>query len=198
MRIAGLKSYIRRSKGYCTKTSYINIEDNILAGNFTAEAPNQKWVTDVTHLKYGLGSKAYLSVIKDLYDGSIVAYKVGRFNNNPLVMDTLKLAIQAHPDASPLIHSDRGSQYTSKEYRAITTQAGMTRSMSRLGRCTDNASIESFFGHFKCEQYDLKQYQTYEALESDINQYMHFYNHERYQEKLNSLTPVEYRNQAAA
>lgn len=96
MRIAGLKSYIRRSKGYCTKTSYINIEDNILAGNFTAEAPNQKWVTDVTHLKYGLGNTAYLSVIKDLYDGSIVAYKVGRFNNNPLVMDTLKLAIQAH------------------------------------------------------------------------------------------------------
>lgn len=74
----------------------------------------------------------------------------------------------------------------------------MTRSMPRLGQCTDNASIENFFGHFKCEQYDLKQYQTYEALESDINQYMHFYNHERYQEKLNSLTPVEYRNQAAA
>lgn len=198
MHLAGLKSCIRRSSGYCTKTSYVNIEANILDGDFTAEQPNQKWVTDVTHLKYGFGNKAYLSAIKDLYDGSIVAYKVGRLNDNPLVMETIKAAAAAHPDASPLIHSDRGSQYTSKEYRFITTEAGMTRSMSRVGKCTDNAPIESFFGHFKCEQYDLKQYQTYDELVSDIDHYIYFYNHKRYQEKLNSLTPVEYRHQAAA
>lgn len=198
MLIAGLKSYIRRASGYCTKTSYVNIEANILDGNFTAAQPNQKWVTDVTHLKYGFGKKAYLSAIKDLYDGSIVAYKVGRFNDNPLVMETIQAATEQHPDASPIIHSDRGSQYTSKAYRVITTEAGMTRSMSRVGQCTDNAPIESFFGHFKCEQYDLKQYQTYDALVSDIDRYMYFYNHNRCQEKLNSLTPVEYRHQAAA
>ncbi|TFD95499.1 IS3 family transposase, partial [Jeotgalibacillus sp. R-1-5s-1] len=148
-----------------------------------ASQPNQKWVTDITHLHYGLGNKAYLSVIKDLYDGSVVAYKIGHFNNNALVMDTLKAAIEANPDATPLLHSDRGSQYTSKEYRYITTQAGITRSMSRVGKCIDNAPIESFFSHFKCERYELKQYKNYEELVNDIDQYMRFYNEERYQEK---------------
>ncbi|TFD94488.1 IS3 family transposase [Jeotgalibacillus sp. R-1-5s-1] len=193
-----LKSFIRRSNGYCTKTSYVNIEDNVLNRAFTASQPNQKWVTDITHLHYGLGNKAYLSVIKDLYDGSVVAYKVGHFNNNALVMDTLKAAIEANPDANPLLHSDRGSQYTSKEYRYITTQAGITRSMSRVGKCIDNAPIESFFGHFKCEKYTLKPYKSYEELVNDIDQYMRFYNEERYQEKLNNLAPMEYRYQAVA
>lgn len=198
MDLMGLKSHIRRSNGYSTKTSYVNIEENILNRDFTAEKPNEKWVTDITHMTYGFGNKAYLSAIKDLYDGSIIAYKVGRYNDNPLVMNTIKAAVKANPDATPLIHSDRGSQYTSKEYRYITTQAGMTRSMSRVGNCIDNAPIESFFGHFKCESYNLKNYRTYEELKKDIDKYIKFYNEERYQERLNSLAPLEYRHQAAA
>ncbi|RKD25135.1 transposase [Ammoniphilus oxalaticus] len=194
----GLKSHIRRSNGYSTKTSFVNIEDNILNREFTAGKPNEKWVTDITHMTYLFGNKAYLSAIKDLYDGSIIAYQVGRFNDNPLVMNTLKAAIEANPGATPLIHSDRGSQYTSKEYRYITTEAGMTRSMSRVGNCIDNAPMESFFGHFKCECYDLKNYKTYEELKKDIDEYIRFYNEERYQEKLNSLAPLEFRHQAAA
>ncbi len=194
----GLKSFIRRSNGYSTKTSYVNIEENILNREFTADKPNEKWVTDITHLQYGGSQKAYLSAIKDLYDGSIIAYKVSHYNDNPIVMETIKAALEANPDASPLIHSDRGSQYTSREYRQITTEAGMTRSMSRVGNCIDNAPIESFFGHFKCESYDLKHYKTFEELKRDIDQYIKFYNEERYQEKLNSLAPLEYRYQAAA
>jgi len=194
----GLKSHIRRSNGYSTKTSYVNIEENILNREFSAEEPNEKWVTDITHMKYGFGKKAYLSAIKDLYDGSIVAYQVGRYNDNPLVMDTIKAAIEANPDAAPLIHSDRGSQYTSKEYRFITTEAGMTRSMSRVGNCIDNAPIESFFGHFKCESYYLKHFESYEELEKEIDKYIRFYNEERYQTKLNSLAPLEFRYQAVA
>ncbi|VEF48886.1 transposase IS3/IS911 [Bacillus freudenreichii] len=194
----GLKSFIRRSNGYSTKTSFVNIEENILNREFTADKPNEKWVTDITHLNSGLSNKAYLSAIKDLYDGSIIAYMVGHHNDNPLVMATIKAAIEANPEATPLIHSDRGSQYTSKEYRHITTKAGMTRSMSRVGKCIDNAPMESFFGHFKCERYDLKQYRTYEELTKDIDQYIEFYNEERYQEKLNSLAPLEYRYQAVA
>jgi len=194
----GLKSHIRRSNGYSTQASYRNIEPNRLDRVFTADKPNEKWVTDVTHLHYGIGKKAYLSAIKDLYDGSIVAYCVSRRNDNPLVMDTLDKAIEANPEAEPLIHSDRGSQYTSKEYRRKTTQAGMTRSMSRTGNCIDNASIESFFGHFKCEKYDLNVYPTYKSLTDDIDEYINFYNNERFQETLNSLTPLEFRYQAAA
>ncbi|WWL40066.1 DDE-type integrase/transposase/recombinase [Ruoffia tabacinasalis] len=92
----GLKSHIRRSNGYSTKTSYINIEENILNREFSAEKPNEKWVTDITHMTYGFGNKAYLSAIKDLYDGSIVTYQVSRNNDNPLVMKTLEVAIDEY------------------------------------------------------------------------------------------------------
>ena len=99
--------------------------------------------------------------------------------------------------ATPIIHSDRGSQYTSKEYRYITQQAGLTLSMSRVGKCIDNAPIESFFGHFKTESYHLKKYKTYDELVTDVEAYIKFYNTQRYQAKLNNLTPFEFRNQAA-
>lgn len=193
-----LKSHIRRSNGYSTQASYRNIEPNHLNREFSADKPNEKWVTDVTHIHYGLGRKAYLSVVKDLYDRSTVAHHVSKANDNPLVIDTLELAVKKNPGAKPLLHSDRGSQYTSKEYRRKTTEAGIKRSMSRTANCLDNASIESFFSHFKSERYDSKTYMTYEALVDDIDDYIRFYNEERYQEKLNSLTPLEYRSQAVA
>ncbi|WP_270300933.1 IS3 family transposase [Streptococcus infantarius] len=193
MHILGIRSIIRRAKG-----SFVNVEDNILNRDFTATAPNQKWCTDVTFLKYGFSCKAYLSAIKDLYDGSIVAYVVGQFNDNELVLETLRKAQKANPNAIPLIHSDRGSQYTSKDYYRLTTQYQMTRSMSRVGKCIDNAPIESFFGHFKTECYDLKKYKTFEELVSDIDAYIYFYNHQRFQERNNGLAPLEMRNKAVA
>ncbi|MCE2211622.1 IS3 family transposase [Streptococcus thermophilus] len=177
--------------GYRRMTLFVN-------RNFTATAPNQKWCTDVTFLKYGFSCIAYLSAIKDLYDGSIVAYVVGQFNDNELVLETLRKAQKANPNATPLIHSDRGSQYTSKDYYRLTTQYQMTRSMSRVGKCIDNAPIESFFGHFKTECYDLKKYKTFEELVSDIDAYIYFYNHQRFQERNNGLAPLEMRNKAVA
>ncbi|EXJ22560.1 Mobile element protein [Alkalibacterium sp. AK22] len=113
----GLKSHIRRSNGYSTKTSYVNKEENVLNREFKADKLNQKWVTNITHLRYRDGQKAYLIAIKDLYDGSITAYKVRKFNNNGLVMETLNEAIERNSGATSLLHSDRGSQYTSKHYR---------------------------------------------------------------------------------
>lgn len=95
-----------------------------------------------------MSQKAYLSVIKDLYGGSIIAYQISQRNDTAMVMDTLHQAHQANPQAMPLIHSDRGSQYTSGEYRQVTTQHGFTRSMLRTAQVLDNTSIESFFGHF--------------------------------------------------
>ncbi len=198
MHILGIRSIIRRANGYCTKTSFVNVEENILNRDFTATAPNQKWCTDVTFLKYGLGCKAYLSAIKDLYDGSIIAYVVGQFNDNELVLETLRKARKANPDATPLIHSDRGSQYTSKDYYRLTTQYQMTRSMSRVGKCIDNAPIESFFGHFKTECNDLKKYKAFEELVSDIDAYIYFYNHQRFKERNNGLAPLGMRNKAVA
>ena len=198
MLLLDLKSHIRRAKGYSTQASYRNIEPNLLKQDFRANYRNEKWVTDVTHLFFGMSQKAYLSVIKDLYDGSIIAYQISQRNDTALVMATLHQAIQANPHAMPLIHSDRGSPYTSGEYRHVTTQHGFTRSMSRTAQVLDNASIESFFGHFKCECYHLNQFPTYQSLEQAIEDYMTFYNERRFQSKLNNLTPLEFRYQVAA
>lgn len=198
MQLLGLKSHIRRGSGYSTQASYRNIEPNILNQNFKADRPNEKWVTDITHLFFGMSNKAYLSVIKDLYDGSIIAFKVGRRNDTALVMSTLEQAAQVAPYATPILHSDRGSQYTSREYRKFTTEQGYTRSMSRTGKVLDNASIESFFSHFKCECYHSEFFPTYESLVEAIEDYMRFYNEVRFQSKLNNLTPLEFRRQVAA
>lgn len=174
-----------------------HVAENVLNREFTAEKPNEKWVTDVTEFKYGLSKKAYLSVIRDLYDGSIISYVLGHSNNNQLVFKTLDQAIVRLHQKHPLIHSDRGFQYTSKAFKRKLEAAGMTQSMSRVGRCIDNGPMESFFGTLKCEKYYLHKYQTFEELNIAINEYIYFYNHERYQKRLNGLSPKEYRAKAA-
>lgn len=147
-------------------------------------------------LTYDNGQKAYLSAIKDLYDGTIISYKISRKNDLSLVIDTLRVAKQIQPLAKPLLHSDRGSQYTSKAYLRYTTELGYTRSMSRVGKCIDNAPMESFWGHFKEEWYDLQDYASFGDLKESIDEFIYFYNHERYQERLSGLSPLEFRTQA--
>jgi Transposase and inactivated derivatives len=104
-----------------------------LKREFTADTSNQKWLTDVTELKYGNSQKSYLSAILDLHDKSIVAYVLGHSKNNDLVFKTLDIALKASPGASPLIHSDRGFQYTSYGFKHKLVDARMTQSMSRVG-----------------------------------------------------------------
>ncbi|MFJ7952931.1 IS3 family transposase, partial [Lysinibacillus sp. NPDC096418] len=174
------------------------VAENVLAREFTAEKPNQKWCTDVTEFKYGKGKKAYLSAIIDLYDKSIVSYVLGHSNNNDLVFKTVRLAIRTlNENEFPLLHSDRGYQYTSKEFKQIMDKAEMIHSMSRVGRCIDNGPIEAFWGTLKVEKYYLYKFESFEALKHAIDTYIKFYNNERYQEKLNGLSPLEYRVQAA-
>jgi len=198
MKICGLEAVIRRKSKRYRKVKPDYVAENILAREFKAEKPNQKWCTDVTEFKYGNGKKAYLSAIIDLYDKSIVSYVVGHSNNNDLVFKTIRPAIQAlKEDEFPLLHSDRGYQYTSKEFKKILGKAGMTHSMSRVGRCIDNGPIEAFWGTLKVEKYYLNKYESYEALKYAIDTYITFYNNERYQETLNGLSPLEYRVQAA-
>ena len=92
-----------------------------------------------------------MSAVKDLYTGEIISWVVSKTNDNPLVMKTIKVAIEANPGVTPILHSDRGFQYTSKEYVREVSKARITRSMSRVGRCIDNAPMESFWSHFKDE-----------------------------------------------
>ncbi|SLK30881.1 transposase [Mycobacteroides abscessus subsp. abscessus] len=198
MQICGLEAVIRRRPKKYRKVKPDYVAENVLAREFTAEKPNQKWCTDVTEFKYGNGKKAYLSAIIDLYDKSIVSYVLGHSNNNNLVFKTVRAAIcQLSKGEFPLLHSDRGYQYTSKEFKRIIEKAKLKHSMSRVGRCIDNGPIEAFWGTLKVEKYYLHKFETYEVLKHAIETYIKFYNYERYQETLNGLSPLEYRAQAA-
>jgi putative transposase len=197
MKIAGLQSVIRRKRKRYKNSTPQHVAQNVLNREFKADKPNEKWVTDVTEFKYDTSKKAYLSAILDLYDGSVVSYVLGHSNNNPLVFKTLEQALATSSGAKTLIHSDRGYQYTSHGFKRIVDKADMVHSMSRVGRCIDNGPIESFWGTIKCEKYYLHKYHTFEELSDAVDEYMQFYNNDRLQKRLNGLSPVEYRAQAA-
>lgn len=197
MKVIGIQSVIRRKKKKYVRSTPQQIAQNLLNRKFTAEESNEKWLTDVTEFKYGNAQKAYLSAILDLHDKSIVAYVLGHSNNNNLVFRNLDLALQAAPGSTPMIHSDRGFQYTSWGFNKRLVAHGLTQSMSRVGKCIDNGPMEGFWGTLKCEKYYLHKYQTFEALKKDIDNYIYFYNYERLQAKLNSLSPMEVRTKAA-
>lgn len=198
MKVAGLQSVIRKKKKRYKHSTAQYVAENTLNRKFTAEVPNEKWVTDVTEFKYGSTKKAYLSAIRDLYDGSIISYVFGHKNNNHLVFKTIDLAIDTLNDGEhPLIHSDRGYQYTSRGFKRKIDKAEMTHSMSRVGKCIDNGPIESFWGTLKCEEYYLHKYKSFKELSKAIDEYIQFYNHDRYQERLDGLSPIEYRAKAA-
>ena len=112
------------------------------------------------------------------------------------MFDTLELALQGAPESQPLLHSDRGFQYTSHAFRRMTKAAGIIQSMSRVGKCIDNGPMESFWGALKCESYYLHKFKEFDELCHAIQQYIRFYNEERYQERLNGLSPLEFRAQA--
>lgn len=193
MRLAGLKSVIRRTRPQYQHSTPEVTAENILNRDFIAKNLNEKWVTDATEFKYGSGGKLYLSAILDLKDKEVVSFAHGRSNNGQLAFDTFDLAVAKYPDAHPLFHSDRGFQYTSKAFKAKLDEAGMTQSMSRAGRCLDNGPMEGFWGILKCEMYYLGSFEDYDSLAMAIERYIHFYNYERRQRKLNRLPPMSFR-----
>lgn len=193
MRVLQLKSVCRRKrKNYVKSTAEVTAE-NVLNREFTAKSFGEKWLTDVTEMKYSLNNKAYLSAILDLSDKSIVSFVIGHSNNNALVFETFDIAHQEYPDAKPLFHSDRGFQYTSKFFRKRLDDAGIIQSMSRVSRCIDNGPMEAFWGMLKTEMYYLKKFKTFEELKNAICDYIDYYNYNRYQKRLNGMTPITYR-----
>ena len=157
-RIERIQSTIKWKPKSCTRGSNdpAHIARNYLNRDFHADAPNEKWLTDVTEFKYYVGievHKVYLSAILDLYDRRIVAYKIGDHNDNPLVMNTFDEAVALEPDAHPLFHSDRGFQYTSKQFSTKLKEHHMKQSMSRVAHCIDNGPMEGFWGVLKRETY---------------------------------------------
>lgn len=191
--LVGLQAVIRRKRPHYKRSSPEVTAENILNRDFTTEKLNEKWLTDVTEFKYGDNAKLYLSAILDLKDKGVISFAMGRHNNNQLVFDTFDLAVSKYPDAHPLFHSDRGFQYTTKQFKSRLDKAGMTQSMSRVGRCIDNGPMEGFWGILKCEMYYLGNFKDYDSLVAAIEKYIYFYNHERRQKKLNKMPPMTYR-----
>ena len=193
----GIQSTIKWRTKSCTKSSKdpAHITKNYLNRDFHADAPNEKWLTDVTEFKYYIGMvvhKIYLSAILDLYDRRIVSRIIGVHNDNPLVMNTFDEAVRLEPDAHPLFHSDRGFQYTSPQFRNKLKKQHMKQSMSRVAHCIDNGPMEGFWGILKREMYYGKKFTSKEELITAIESYIEYYNNQRIQRGLKLMTPKEY------
>ena len=198
MRDLGVSSAIRRKKKNYLRYKPEQVGQNVLNREFTASKPNEKWLTDVTEYKIiGSTKKLYLSAILDLYDNSIVAYRMGTSNNNNLVFNTFDDAIKSHPKCEKILfHSDRGFQYTNRVFKRKLDDKKFIQSMSRVNRCIDNGPMEAFFGVMEVEMYKLNKFYSIEQLKMAIEEYILFYNNHRYQPVLKGLTPMELRNQA--
>jgi len=195
-RAIGIRSDIKYGIKGCTVNDRnpAHVAENILNREFKADAPNEKWLTDVTEFKYyinGEKHKIYLSAILDLFDRRVVAYEIGDSNNNQLVFQTFDRAVELYPDAHPIFHSDRGFQYTNSTFHQKLRDAKMTQSMSRIGKCLDNGPMEGFWGMLKRERYYGVRFESKEVLISMICNYMDYYNNHRYQRKLGIVTPLE-------
>ena len=191
-----LLSVVRRKK-YRNYGEHLHRYPNLLNRDFKAEKPNQKWVTDISYIKTGQGT-LYLSVIRDLFDNSIVAYKTGTEQNINLVLSTIREAKKKEKVTAELqLHSDQGFQYTSHQYFKLTKSYNITPSMSRKGNPCDNALAENFFSILKTECIYRTKLESYEEARLLIGEYIHFYNNERIQLKT-KLTPLEKRSQYVA
>ena len=165
--------------------------------DFKADRPNQKWVTDISYIPTKQGF-LYLSVIRDLYDNSIIAYKTATQQTINLVLNTIRAAKRKEKVTGELqLHSDQGFQYTSHAYFNLTQSYGITQSMSRRGNPYDNALAENFFSILKTECIHRIKLQSFNEARKVIDEYIYFYNNQRLQLKT-KLTPIEYRRQYVA
>ena len=197
MKKYGLLSEVRRRRKWVNLGQQVHKYQNLLARQFRAERPNVKWVTDISyvHTKEGV---LYLSMIRDLYDNSIVAYKTATQQTINLVLDTIRLAMRKEKKrvaAELQLHSDQGFQYTSQAYFKLTQSYGITPSMSRKGNPYDNAMAENFFSILKTECIYRHKPRTISEAQNMVDDYIYFYNNERIQTKT-GVAPLTLRHSA--
>ncbi len=198
MKQMGLLAKIRLKKYKSYKGKQGKIANNKLNRQFKAKHPNIRWLTDITEFKVG-DHKLYLSPILDCYNNEIKSYTLSKRPVFKLVVDMLNQAIHTLPSkrkSKLLLHSDQGWHYQMKQFSHILKNNKIKQSMSRKGNCLDNALMESFFGTLKSETIYLEKPDSIEALEQQIHDYIHYYNHERIQLKLKGLSPIQYRTQS--
>ena len=197
MKKYGLLSEIRHRRKWVNLGQQVHKYENLLKRQFRADRPNAKWVTDISyiHTKEGV---LYLSMIRDLYDSSIVAYKTATQQTVNLVLDTIRLAMKKEKKrvaAELQLHSDQGFQYTSNAYFKLTQSYGITPSMSSKGNPYDNAMAENFFSILKPEGIYRHKPNSFREANDLIDRYIHFYNHERTQNKT-GVAPLTLRHSA--
>lgn len=201
MRKYGLHTTVRRTNPYkmiMKKTMAHRTFENILDRSFDQTMPYTVFCTDITYLPFRHGL-AYLSVIKDIASGEVVAWHLAQSLSMELVLTTLDHLKRDHMHnlKQVLIHSDQGVHYTNPIYIDMVNDLTMVQSMSRKGNCTDNAPIESFFGHLK-DEVPYKTCTTFPLLYAMIETYMEYYNSERRQWDKQKMTPIEYRDHLLA
>lgn len=198
MRELGIRSVIRKKRPFYGKRGSV-VFPNILNRNFYAEDYYRKLVTDITYIRIGYNSFVYLSVVLDLYNNEVVAWEMSKRNDLELVLNTVNQLDESFiRKGETLLHSDQGFQYTHKNYQKKLSSKEIIGSHSRKGNCYDNACIESFFSHLKTEKIYLVSPKTFEEAYQAINEYVFYYNNNRFQKKFNDLSPIEYREKAAA
>lgn len=198
MRELGLRSCVStKFKVTTTDSNHDNpIAPNVLNQKFKMKKPNEAWVVDITYIPCREG-RLYLASVLDLYTREIVGWRLADRMETPLVLGALNDAVQAKKPQKGLIHhSDRGSQYTSAEYRKQLADYKMTTSMSRKGNCYDNACIESFHSILKKELIYCTRFKTKQQAYNEIYQYIEFfYNRKRIHGSLGYLSPVQFEAQ---
>lgn len=202
MREKGIAAQRKRRFRRTTDSNHQSpIAPNVLERDFTQEAPNQAWVTDVTYIFTAEGW-LYLAVMIDLFSRRVVGWATSDTNDRGLALEALNQALRARrPHVGLVHHSDRGSPYASEDYRNALRDRGITASMSRTGDCWDNAVAESFFATLKGELVDHERYTTRAAAVASIGDYIErFYNPQRRHSHLGYVSPIEFelRSQTAA
>jgi len=173
------------------KTS--NAADNLLQREFEEHGPRKVLLTDITYILYN-SAKCYLSTILDAYTKQVLAYVISESLEVDFVLETVNQLVEKHGislDAETLIHSDQGCHYTSLKFIQLVNDSGLRQSMSRRGNCWDNAPQESFFGHMK-DEIDLSSCSSFADVCSIIDDWIDYYNNERYQWDLAKLSPNEF------
>jgi putative transposase len=194
MRLSGLRGCPKRRFKVTTKRDPSHpVTENLINQDFTAKAPNRRWASDITYISTHQGW-LYLAVVMDLYSRRIVGWSMSQWISRHLVIDALNMALDQRGHEGVLIHhSDRGSQYTSDDFRDELEKHGIQCSMSAHGNCYDNAVVESFFGLLKRERVNRVRYRTRDEARADVFDYIEcFYNRKRRHGYLGNISPAAF------
>ena len=190
---SGIKCEVRMKKYKSYRGEVGKIAPNLLERNFIADAPHKKLVTDVTEFHL-FGNKIYLSPVLDLYNSELIFYTIYRHPVLDMVKEMVEGTIAVIGDnTNAILHSDQGFHYQHKDYQKLLKDNHIIQSMSRKGNCLDNAVMENFFGLLKSELLYLKKFDSLEQFLDELEEYLEYYNKYRIKEKLDGMSPVQYR-----